>query len=194
VLLLNGLGGGSYVGGPLVRLSLCREYMMLYIAIAINSLAIIWFLIFLEHRYTGILIGASAIIWFFVFLKRKQDELEVNFQKRFSGKTIRCLDKCAVFRAQESHGYSQSQGKGYLVLTDNELYFEMTLLSKVLSIPTISIIKVGQTNRLLGVNPGRTMLKIDFEDNAGNNDSIVLNVKELGKWKKEITAATSERI
>jgi hypothetical protein len=160
--------------------------MMLYIAIAINSFAIIWFFIFMKHTYTGIIIGVSAIIWFFVFLKKKQDKLEVNFQERFSGKKIRYLDKRAVFRAQESHGYSQSEGKGYLVLTDDELYFEMVLLSKVLSISTASIIKVGQTDRLLGVNPGRPMLKVEFEDSSGNSDSIALSVKELARWKKKL--------
>jgi hypothetical protein len=96
------------------------------------------------------------------------------------------------FRAQESHGYSQAEGKGYLVLTDDELYFDMVLLSKVLSIPVASIIKVGQTNRLLGVNPGRPMLKVEFEDSNGNNDSIALNVKELEMWKKEITAVITK--
>jgi hypothetical protein len=125
-------------------------------------------------------------------LKKKQDKLELNFQKRFSGKNIRYLDKVAVFRAQESHGYSQSEGKGYLVLTDDELYFEMVLLNKVLSIPASSIIKVGQTNRLLGVNPGRPMLKVEFKDRNRKNDSIALSVKELEKWKRAITAIMSE--
>jgi hypothetical protein len=146
----------------------------------------------MNHTYIGIIIGVSAIVWFFVFLKKKQDKLEVNFQKRFSGKNIKYLDKCAVFRAQESHGYSQSEGKGHLVLTDDELYFEMVLLNKVLSISASSIIKVGQTNRLLGVNPGRPMLKVEFKDRNGKNDSIALSVKELEKWKRAITAIMSE--
>ncbi len=165
---------------------------MLYLALAINSSAIILFLIYMKHTYAGIITGVSAIIWFFVFLKKKQDELELKFQNRFFGKNIRYLDKCAVFRAQESYGYSQSQGKGYLVLTDDELYFEMVLLSKVLSISAASIIGVGQTNRLLGVNPGRPMLKVEFKDSNGKNDAIALNVKELEMWKKAITASISE--
>jgi len=161
---------------------------MLYIAISINILAILWFFIFMNHTYIGIIIGVSAITWFFVFLKKKQDKLEVNFKKRFLGKTIRYLDKRAVFRAQESHGYSQTEGMGYLVLTDDELYFEMALLNKVLSISAASIIKVEQTDRLLGVSPGKPMLKVEFKDGSGNNDSIALSVKELERWKREITA------
>lgn len=141
----------------------------------------------------GTILGVSAIIWFFVYLKKKQDELEIDFQKRFSGKNIRYLDKQAVFRAQQSRGYSQAQGKGYLVLTDDELYFEMTLLSVILSIPVASITRVEKTNRLLGVNPRRPMLKIEFDDGSGNNDAIALNVKELAAWMNAITEAVNEQ-
>ena len=162
---------------------------LLYLAIAINGIAIIWFLVFLEYTYVGIVLGVAAIIWFFVFLKKKQDELEANFQKRFAGKNIKHLDKHVVFRAQQSRGYSQAEGKGYLVLTDDELYFEMVLLSVILSIPVASIIKVEKTNRLLGVNPGRPMLKIEFDDGSRNNDAIALNVKELTAWMNAITEA-----
>ncbi len=157
------------------------------LALAINSAAIIWGFIFFKYTYIGIVLGVSAVIWFFVFLKKRQDALEVNYQKRFSGKNIRYLDKSAVLKAQESDGYSQTQGMGYLVLTDEELYFEMGLLNKVISISTASIIKVGQTKRLLGVGTLRAMLKIEFKDSNGNNDSIALHVKELELWKKAIT-------
>ncbi len=163
-----------------------------YVAITINSLLILWAFIFLKYTYIGIILGIFAIIWFFVFLKKKQDKLEVNFQERFSGKNIRYLDKYAIYRAQESHGYSQRQGRGYLVLTDDGLYLEMVLLNMVLPIPITSITKVGQTSRILGVNPGRPMLKIEFKDSRGNNDSIGISVKNLATWEKEITAVMNE--
>ncbi|MFQ5632899.1 MAG: hypothetical protein ACE5I1_29370 [bacterium] len=121
-------------------------------------------------------------------MPKKQNYLEENIKRRFAGKKIRFLDKCAVFRAQESSGYSQSQGMGYLVLTDNELYFERTFLRKVLQIPTTTITKVRETKRLGGQNPGKPMLKINFIDYEGNKDSIALTVKELTKWQKEISS------
>ena len=157
------------------------------LALAINSAAIIWAFIFLKYTYIGIISGVSAVVWFFVFLKKRQDALEVNFKKRFSGKNIRHLDKNAVFKAQESDGYSQTQGMGYLVLTDDELYFEMGLLNKVISISAAFITRVGETKRLLGVGTIRPMLKVEFKDSKGNNDSIAIYVKELELWKKAIT-------
>ncbi len=137
--------------------------------------------------------GSIIIIWFFVYLKRKQDQTEENFQKRFSGKNIRLLDKYAMFIAQESDGYSHFRGMGYLVLTDDELYFERQLGNKVIPLPITSIVQVGDTKRLGGQNPGKTMLKISFKDNNGENDSIALCVKELAQWKKEIAAAIDEK-
>ena len=139
--------------------------MIKFIGIAIFLASLISVLVFLNQPLIAIIItGVVAIVWFFMVLKKKQDALEEKFQKQFSRKNIRRLDKCAVFRAQESNGYSQTQGKGYLVLTDDELYFEMVLLNKILSIPAASITKVGQTKRLLGVNPGRSMLHVQFKD------------------------------
>ena len=138
--------------------------------------------------YLVIGIGSTVIIWFFVYLKRKQNEIEENFQRRFSGKNIKLLDKNALFIAQESDGYSHFRGIGYLVLTDDELYFERQLRRKVVPIPITSITRVGETRRLGGQNPGKPILKIDFKDMNGKNDSIGLCVKKLERWKKEIAA------
>jgi len=138
--------------------------------------------------FIAIAITSIAIIWFVIFLKKKQDALEENFQKRFAGHTIRYQDKCAIFRAQQSSGYSQTSGKSYLVLTDTELYFKMVMFSIELSIPITSITKAESANRLLGVNPGRAMLKVNFITDDGEQDAIALNVKELYTWVKEINS------
>jgi hypothetical protein len=131
-------------------------------------------------------IGCVALILFFVFLKKKQDELESNFQRRFFGKNIKLLDKTALFVAQESDGYSHTRGIGYLVLTDEELYFERQLVHKVLEIPISSILGVGTTKRLAGQGMVNPMLKIEFNDNLGKEDSVALCVKDLLQWEKVI--------
>ena len=166
--------------------------MIKVIGIAIFCASLAWFFVFQKHPLLATLIGVLAIIWFFMLLKKKQDVLEENFQRRFSGRNIRYLDKCAIFRARVSNGYSQSQGKGYLVLTDDELHFKMTLLNIEIQIPASSIIRAGKTNRLLGVNPGGTMLKVDFKDIDGEDDAIALSVNELDTWIKEITEIIGE--
>lgn len=136
--------------------------------------------------YVVIGVASIALILFFMLLKRKQDALEESFQKRFAEKDIKLLDKYALFVAQESDGYSHFRGIGYLVLTSEELYFERQLKKKVVQIPVSCITHVGETTRLGGQSPGKTMLKITFKDLNGKQDSIALCVKELGQWKKEI--------
>ena len=114
----------------------------------------------MKFIFSIIIVG--IVIVFFVHLKRKQDEIEANFQKRFAGKKIQFMDKHALYVAKESDGYSHFRGQGYLVLTEDELYFERQLVKKTIKIPTGSIIKVAKTKRLAGQGPG-TMLKVVFK-------------------------------
>ncbi len=95
----------------------------------------------------GIIIVGIVII-FFVFLKRKQDEVRTSFQKRFAGKKIQFMDKYALYVAKQSDGYSHFRGSGYLVLAEDELYFERQLDRKIIIIPIGSIVKVERTKRL----------------------------------------------
>jgi len=143
--------------------------------------------------YIFIGIGIIIITGFFLYLKKKQDELENDFKKRFSGKNILLLDKHAEFIAQESDGFAQVRGLGYLVFTDEVLFFQRQLGNKVVLIPIHSIIQAGETRRLGGRSPGRTMLQIKFKDNSGKNDSIALLVKELSLWKKVIAGAIDKK-
>ena len=160
---------------------------MTFTAITINIVSILWCLIFLNYKYAGIILGVSAVIWFFVYVKKKQDELEASFQQRFAGKKILFMDKHARIIAQESHGYSQTMGMGYLVLTPEELYFKLQLINKELTIPVYSLLAVGETRRMKGKNPLRLMLKIDYKSSDGNKDAIALLVKDLPRWKIEIS-------
>jgi hypothetical protein len=128
-----------------------------------------------------------VLIQFFRFVKRKEIELEQAFQKRFSGRKILLMDKTARIIAQQSHGYSQKVGMGHLVLTSQELYFKMQLLNREVSIPAASLLNVGETRRMLGKNPLRTMLKVDFKTIDGKEDAIALIVKDLSSWRAEIS-------
>ena len=132
------------------------------------------------------IVFVGIIIRFFVHLKRKQDEIEANFQKRFANKKIRFLDKRALYIARESDGYSHFRGQGYLVLTEDELYFERQLVKKIIEIPTRSIVKVGKTRRLAGQGPGM-MLKVVFKTQDGGQDTVGWKVKELDRWIHEIS-------
>ncbi len=120
-------------------------------------------------------------------LRAKQDEVDESFRKRFAGKNIRFMDKYALYVAKQSDGYSHFRGIGYLVLTEDELYFERQLDRKIIIIPIGSIVKAERTKRLGGQSPGKMMLKVVFETQNGEQDAIAWKVKELEQWIKEIS-------
>jgi hypothetical protein len=131
-------------------------------------------------------IFVGIVIRFFVHLKRKRDEIEENFQKKFANKKIRFMDKQALYIARESDGYSHFRGQGYLVLTEDELYFERELVKKIIEIPIDSIVKVDKTKRLAGQGPGM-MLKVVFNTQDGQQEAVAWKVKDLERWIDEIS-------
>ena len=137
-------------------------------------------------------LAVVAVTIFFGFLKKRQDDVEERFRKRFAGQNIRLMDKYALYVAQESDGYSHFRGSGYLVLTDQELYFERQLKRKVVSIPVNAIVQVGETMRLGGQSPGKRMLRVDFWNGQGRPDAIAWRVKEIDRWQQELSALISE--
>ena len=129
-----------------------------------------------------IIIIVYLIVIFFVYLKRRQDEVEEKFQKRFAGKKIKIMDKSALYVAKQSDGHSHFQGNGYLVLTEDELYFERRVVKKLIIIPIGSIVKAERTKRLAGKSVLKMMLKVVFLTQTGEQDAIAWKVKGLEKW------------
>ena len=127
------------------------------------------------------------------YVKKKEIELEARFQKKFAGKNIRFVDKYALFIAQQSDGYSHVRGMGHLVLTDEELHYKRQFGNKVISIPLSSIVHVGQTLRLGGHSTGRALLKVVFTTLGGQEDAVAWRVKDLQRWKDEISAVISNK-
>ena len=108
-------------------------------------------------------IAVICIVVFFIFLKKKQDALEANFQNRFAGKISNAWINYVLYVAKESDGYSHFRGIGYLVLTENKLFFERQFDRKIIAIPVRSITKVDSTYRLGEQNPGKLMLKVGLK-------------------------------
>ena len=144
----------------------------------------IWFII-------GIAVIGVTI--FFIFLKKSQDEIEANFQRRFTGKNIRKMDKYALYVAKKSDGYSHFRAVGYLVLTEEELFFQRRLDTKITIIPIDAIIKVDRTRRLAGQSRLKLMLKVEFKTPEGAEDAIAWQVKELDEWVQQINQTVKDR-
>lgn len=115
-------------------------------------------------------------------LKKSQDEIEAHFQEKYADKNILMMDKYALYVAIESDGFSHFRGCGYLILTEDELYFERQLDRKLFSIPTGKIIKVEPVKRMAGQNPAGKMLRVEFKNDGGQTDAIAWKLKKLDEW------------
>ena len=116
-----------------------------------------------------------------MFAKRSKSILE-----KFEVKDIICLLVGANFFGQESLKLRQVRGNGVLVLTSEELYFEMWIPKRVFRIPIYSIIDLEETKWHLRKTKNRLLLKIIFTNSMGETDSVAWIVRDLDLWINEI--------
>ena len=143
--------------------------------------------LYMSHMYIAIVIGVSLIVWFFWFLWRRQKLVMDRVEGKLKGEKVIMPTEHIRFRALESSGYSQTDGMGYIALTEEFLYFELILLDLVITVPTNRLCGVEFVRRLKGVSPVRKMLRIMFINENGKNDSIAINVNDMEQWKSEIS-------
>jgi hypothetical protein len=115
------------------------------------------------------------------------------FQKRineiidkFSDKNIIISLNSANFFGQQSRKSTQVRGNGVLILTAEELFFEMWRPKKILQIPISSIIKIEITKSFLHKSKFRTLLKVVFTNKEGEEDAAAWWVSSLDKWIEEL--------
>ena len=161
--------------------------MRAVLAITINLVLIALLFLYQSHAYAAILLGVSLLTWFFYFLWRRQNLVEQRVTDKIRGQNILMPIEHVMFRARESSGYSQTSGMGFIVLTDTFLYFELVLLDMIITIPLSNLVGAEFVYRLKGVSPGRKMLRIIFNNENGELDSIAINVKDMEGWRKAIT-------
>ncbi len=132
------------------------------------------------------LVAGILAVWFFVFASIKK-ELEKRSQEvlqRFRDKKVLGVSAEANFFGQESRGMKQIRGNGILILTDEELYFQMLFPKKELTILVNSIIGVESTRSFLGKTKVHPLLKVDFKNDKDEADSAAWLLKDVDKWKQ----------
>ena len=119
--------------------------------------------------------------------------VEKLFQKRiseimdeFKDKNIILSTNNANFFGQQSRKSTQVRGNGVLILTTEELYFEMWRPKKILQIPSTAIIKVEITKSFLHKSVFRKLLKEVFTNQEGEEDAAAWWVTSLEKWIEEL--------
>jgi len=115
------------------------------------------------------------------------------FQKRineildeFKDKIIILSVNNANFFGQQSRKSTQVRGNGVLILTAEDLYFEMWRPKKILQIPISSILKIEITKSFLHKSLFRKLLKVVFTNQEGEEDAAAWWVTSLDKWIEEL--------
>ncbi len=104
----------------------------------------------------------------------------------FMGKNIIISLTNANFFGQQSRKSTQVRGNGVLILTAEELYFEMWIPKKTLKIPTSNILIVEITKSFLHKSVFRKLLKVGFQNENGEEDAAAWWVTSLDKWIEEL--------
>jgi hypothetical protein len=109
---------------------------------------------------------------------------EIN--SKFADSDVQYKSDNVNFFGQKSKGHRQVRGNGVLILTGEYLYFEMWRPKKILEIKIDSIQDIDIVRSFLGKSKFRDLLKVEFINLDGENDSAAWWVIDLNKWIEEI--------
>ena len=104
----------------------------------------------------------------------------------FKGKDIILSLGNANFFGQQSRKKTQVRGNGLLLLTAEELFFEMWYPKKQLQIPVSSILKIEIAKSFLHKTAFRKLLKVVYSNQEGEEDAAAWWVTPLDKWIEEL--------
>jgi len=139
--------------------------------------------------YTGvaitilIVVGLLALLMFLRKIRKKYRE---EIAERLKDKDIICHDNSAAYFGRESLKYKQMKGNGILILTKDELFFRRLLPKMELSIPLKYVQDVEMPSSFLGKSIFKSLLKIVYQTDTGEADSVAWYVKDLENFKKGI--------
>jgi hypothetical protein len=118
---------------------------------------------------------------------KKQFQKRINeIMDKFKDRVIIISLTSANFFGQQSLKSFQVRGNGVLILTPEELYFEMWHPKKVLQIPKSAILKIEVTKSFLHKSVFRKLLKVVFNNDSGEEDAAAWWVTSLDKWIEEL--------
>ncbi|MHA1413338.1 MAG: hypothetical protein ACTSUX_10070 [Promethearchaeota archaeon] len=120
-------------------------------------------------------------------LKRLFKKQINNVLDKFDKSKILKVSARANFFGLESKKSRQLRGNGILILTKNELYFSMFLSKKVIEIPISSIKSIETPRSFLKKSYLMRLLKINFIDELGQENSVAWVLENLDEWIEILT-------
>jgi hypothetical protein len=102
------------------------------------------------------------------------------------------VEDCNFFGRQSS-GYRQWRGNGVIALTDRGVHFRMFLPRKEVFVALDSVAAISQPRTFLGKSKARELLRVDFVDEAGEEDACAWLVRSLQWWIESLEALKAGR-
>jgi len=122
----------------------------------------------------------------FVFSSLQKKNLR-RISEEFKNKEVLLMSSGVNFFGQESGGIAQLRGNGSLILTKEELFYQMWMPKREIRISISSIYRVELVKSFLGRRrPFFLFLKVVFTSKEGKQDSIAWLVKNPKDWKQKI--------
>jgi len=139
--------------------------------------------------YIGILI--SGLLLFFtvviLFIRRYAIKLEEEYKsKQFATEEILFIDNGANLFGIDTLNSLQLRGNGLLIITEDSLFFRLFFPKKEIKIEMKRVFNIEFIKSFKGKSILRLLTKIDYNNNEGSIDSIVLYIKEKKKLKETI--------
>lgn len=139
------------------------------------------------HIYIWVIITIVIVTVVFFLLIRSLLKRRINsILENFRGRAIRKVERSANFFGIESEGMTQIRGNGVLLLTDEEIYFQMWIPNRELKIGRDRISGTEIVNAHLGRTRLRPLLKVNFMNRRGEKDSVAWLVNQPREWVSEI--------
>lgn len=132
------------------------------------------------------LLPVILFIFIRIILKRVEKTRAEKLINRIGEENIVLISSNVNYFGKKSDGIKQIKGNGILILTYEELIFEMWLPKKSFKIPLMSVESMETSKSHLGKTKFRPLLKINFRNNENEIDTCAFLVANLEKWKEKL--------
>jgi hypothetical protein len=134
----------------------------------------------------GLFMAGNILLILYVIKKIGRDR-SAEIMRKFEGAEVLFKSPGAQYFGKKSSGMMQIRGGGDLIITSEEVYFEMWFPKRVFRIPLSSLIAVETPRSFNGRSVFKPLLKLIFHSETGGEDATAWYVKDL---EKAITVLT----
>ncbi len=133
-----------------------------------------------------LLITIAVFVVFIISIRNMIIKRKKEIIAKFKDKEILLISSNANYFGTETLKSFQIRGNGFLILTKDELFFQMWTSKKEISIPISNLRSTETVKSFLGKTVFAPLLKVNFQNEHNDSDSIAWLVKNLHQWVKTI--------